>query len=290
MPAIHELTSGDTRCLIRSDLGACVAGLWHGGHAVLRSPSPESLTTSRQSGCYPLVPYSNRIGNAALRWHGKTYPLVPNNAPEPHAIHGVGWKASWDVVESTPARLALSHTHRGDDNWPFAYRAEQHFALTDGKLEVAMTLISEADGPAPAGLGWHPYFIKRAGSRLRFAASGRWEMGEDKLPTRVRNVTGIDADCASLDVDHCFDGWPGESVLSDEHLTTRIRSDLSRLVVFTNDTRDFVAVEPVSHVNNALNLLDAGHACADVLGIRTLARGESTRAHMALLMSLTSPT
>ncbi len=285
MTSIHQLTAGDTHCIIRADMGACIAGLWHAGHAVLRSPSPESLATSRQSGCYPLVPYSNRIGNAVLHWQDEEHRLPANNPPEPHAIHGVGWQRAWDIVDSSPAHLTLSHTHRDDPSWPFAYRAEQRFGLADGKLEVQMTLTSDDSRPAPAGLGWHPYFIKRPGSHLRFAASGRWEMGADKLPTQRRNVTGIDAGCASLDVDHCFDGWPGEAVLSDEVLVTRIRSDLSRLVVFTNGTRDFIAIEPVSHVNNAFD-----KANADELGVRTLAPGESIQAYMTLLMSLTSPT
>ena len=34
-------------------------------------------------------------------------------------------------------------------------------------------------------------------------------MGDDKLPTRRVANSGIDADIASLDVDHCFDGWDG---------------------------------------------------------------------------------
>ena len=43
--------------------------------------------------------------------------------------------------------------------------------------------------------------------------------------------------------------------LRDELLLTRITSTMSRLVVFTNTTKSFVAIEPVSHVNNALNMV-----------------------------------
>lgn len=287
----HELTAHNTRCVIRADMGGCIAGLWHEGHAVLRSPLPQSLATSRQSGCYPLVPYSNRIGGAVLHWHGMNYALPANNPPEPHAIHGVGWQRPWNVSDSSTTHVTLTHAHGGDACWPFAYRAEQHLRISDGRLEARMSITSEDDRPCPVGLGWHPYFVKRPTSQLRFAASGRWEMGEDKLPTQRRNVTGIDTGCASLDVDHCFDGWQGEAVLRDNVLITRIRSDMSRLVVFTNGTRDFVAIEPVSHVNNAFNMLDARSATADVLGARTLSRGESMRVHMTLEMTaLTSPT
>ena len=44
-----------------------------------------------------------------------------------------------------------------------------------------------------------PLATRRAGSRLRFQATGRWDMGADKLPTRRQPSTGLDADCATLD-------------------------------------------------------------------------------------------
>jgi len=43
-----------------------------------------------------------------------------------------------------------------------------------------------------------------------------------------------------------------------------------------------VAIEPVSHVNNAVNLLQAGAGQADELGIQVLAPGESMSAHMSI--------
>jgi aldose 1-epimerase len=64
-------------------------------------------------------------------------------------------------------------------------------------------------------------------------------------------------------------------------LHARISSSLSRLVVFTNDARDFVAIEPVSHVNNAVNLVHAGADPAG-LGLVTLQPGESLSAQMTI--------
>jgi aldose 1-epimerase len=123
--------------------------------------------------------------------------------------------------------------------------------------------------------------VKRPGAQLRFEATGRWEMGDDKLPTRRTPSAGLDADCAVLDVDHCYDGWRGTVQLTDAMLHTRVRAGLERLVVFTNGTRDFVAIEPVSHVNNAVNLAASG-ADAAALGLRTLLPGESMTVQMSI--------
>ena len=64
-------------------------------------------------------------------------------------------------------------------------------------------------------------------------------------------------------------------------MKVRLRSDLTRVVVFTNGTRDYVAIEPVSHVNNAVHLY-AGGAPAQELGLRVLQPGESMMAQMTI--------
>ena len=69
--------------------------------------------------------------------------------------------------------------------------------------------------------------------------------------------------------------------LRDQVLHTTIRSNVSRLVVFTQGSRDTIAIEPVSHVNNALNLVAAG-ADPVALGLHTLQPGETVTAQMSI--------
>jgi aldose 1-epimerase len=276
-----QLTAGPLTCAIEPALGACIRGLWLDGEPVLRSAPEGTLSSARQSGCYPLVPFSNRVGGATLVWQGTQHPLVRNNGQEPHAIHGVGWQREWTVLESGERFAMLSYEHRGDAAWPFAFDCSQTLRLSEDTLELTLALTNQSAHAAPAGLGWHPYFPKRARSRIAFKAAGRWEMGADKLPTVRKPSRGLDADCAFLDVDHCYDGWDGIAHLRDEDLHVRVASGLSRLVVFTNDTRDFVAIEPVSHVNNAVNLSAAGRS-AQELGLTILQPGESTMAQMSI--------
>ena len=267
-------------CTIEPQLGSCISGLWLDGVPVLRSTG-EAPPSARQSGCYPLVPFSNRIERATLQWKGTSHPLVSNNAPEPHAIHGVGWERPWTVLDGDHSFVMLAFEHAADAAWPFAFDSSQTLRLRGQALELTLSLTNQSREPAPAGLGWHPYFVKRTGSRIAFRASGRWEMGPDKLPTIRGPSEGLDADCTSLDVDHCFDGWNGVVTVRDQLLDITVRSNLSRLVVFTTPTRDTVAVEPVSHVNNAINLVAAG-ADPAALGLHTLLPGETVTVQMSI--------
>jgi len=276
------LSSARLRCDIKPDLGGCITGLWLGDLPVLRSTPAGELMSVRLAGSYPLVPFSNRVGHATLKWQGTSHPLVQNNGPEPHAIHGLGWQRPWQVLEQDDQLLMLAFEHSADASWPFAFDASQTFRLSGNTLELTLSMTNQSATSAPAGLGWHPYFVKRGRSRITFEATGRWEMNEEKLPTHRQSSQGLDVDCAALDVDHCFDGWNGVVHLRDEKMHARIMSNLARLVVFTNPTRDFVAIEPVSHVNNAVNLIQAGAGQADELGIQVLAPGESMSAHMSI--------
>lgn len=276
-----RLQAGELSCEIEPRLGGCIAGLWLGEVPVLRSTPAEQLTSSRQAGCYPLVPFSNRIGGARLLWQGTQHPLVRNNGAEAHAIHGVGWQRPWQVLESDERSVFLSYEHRPDSSWPFAFDCSQTMRVDGRCLALTLSITNQSSQPAPAGLGWHPYFVKRPRSHIAFVATGRWEMGPDKLPTERRTTSGLDAECEGLDVDHCFDGWSGLAVLRDDVLLVRLSSSLRRVVVFTNATRDSVAIEPVSHVNNALNLAAGGVDPAQ-LGLVTLQPGESFSAEMTI--------
>lgn len=286
---ILELVQGAMRLALRPDLGGCIAGLWFGDVPVLRSTPPEELFNVRLAASYPLAPFSNRVGHARLHWRGAEHPLVQNATGEAHAIHGVVWQRPWEPLESSACHAVLRCDHTADAAWPFSFDCTQAFHLSDAGLEMTLTLTNRSDQPTPAGLGWHPYLVKRANSHLSFEATGRWEMGPDKLPTECLASSGLDTDCTTLDIDHCFDGWKGTLLLSDAVLRTRITSDLRRLVVFTDSTKNFVALEPVSHVNNAMNMISknqkfpmAPNPNDDNFGIQILQSGASWSAHMAL--------
>ena len=277
-----RLTSGDMRCDLAPQLGAAIAGLWWRDKPILRSTCADELTQVRMAGCYPLVPFSNRIAHARLHWNGTSHPLVQNFSPEPHSIHGVGWQRPWAVLEVSDDFALLSYEHRPDTGWPFAFDCSQAFRLGPKALEVTLSGTNQSDHAAPFGLGWHPFFVKRPDSRITFEASGRWDMDAENLPTQRVASTGLDVGCADLTVDHCFDGWTGSVHLKDALMDVRLSSSLSHLVVFTNDSRDFVAVEPVSHVNNALHIAGADLLRLAQLGVCVLQPGESLSASMRI--------
>lgn len=265
------------RMQLRPDLGGVIAGLWFKDEAVLRCDAADSLSGPRQSGCFPLVPYSNRLGHRRFQWKGRGYQTEPAFEDEPHSIHGVGWRRCWAVKGSAADRATLELTHPGDAEWPFGFHVEQVFELTPATLRISMVATNIDSRIAPMGLGWHPYFPKRHRSRLHLEVAERWDSDPLNLPVRKVTQSGVDADVATLDFDNCFEGWRGEARIRDERLSLRLSSSLNRAVIFTPRDKDFFCVEPVSHLNNAIHMAEpAAH------GLKTLEPGQSMSAWMVL--------
>ena len=272
-----ELHAGALRLALRPDLGGCIAGFWHRDTPILRSIAPDALVASRPSACYPLVPYSNRLAYRKFRWKGHDYTTQANFGDNPHSVHGVGWLRPWEIVSSSVLEVVLRLRHPGDADWPFAFEATQYFTLTPQAMSVQMVFTNTADVAQPVGLGWHPYFPKRARSRLHIELSDRWDPDAAQLPVRKVAQPGIDSDVSHLDYDNCFEGWRGPARIRDEKFSLQLSSSLPYLVVFTPQDRDYFCVEPVSHVSNAIHMADPlAH------GLRSVAPGETFEASMKL--------
>jgi aldose 1-epimerase len=278
------LEQGSARLVLRPERGGCIEGLWLGALPIMAAQTSGALTHAGSSASYPLVPYSNRLAHAQLNWQGTSYALAASLEHGPHAIHGVGWQRAWAVHAARSDFVHVTLQHTADADWPFSFDAWQTLALRQDAdqttLSLTMGMTNRANVTAPAGLGWHPYFVKRATSHIQFEAAGRWEMDASKLPSTWSATGGLNTSCSTLGVDHCYSAWPGTVLLRDECMQVRMRSDVQHLVVYTTPALGKLAIEPVSHVNNAMNNADPSDAAA--LGVRSLAPGQSTTATMTL--------
>lgn len=277
-----DLKHGSLRLSVCPALGGAITRLSFGGVDLLRPwDGSESV---RRTGCFVLAPFSNRVGEGAFEHDGQHYPLRRLSAEHPLPIHGVAWKRAWSITERNPARLCLRFAHQpeGDSvlDWPFAFEVEHSITLDDDGVALQLTLRNNDSRSMPAGLGWHPYFLRREACRLRFEAQGVWHNDAHDLPAKQTSIPAewdfsTERPLQQPDLDNCFAGrtepitirWPNEGV----ELTMHPSETLDHLVVFTPAAEmGFFAVEPVSHANNALCMDDpAAH------GVHTLAPGET---------------
>ena len=245
---------------------------------LLRPASAAALAsgTGKDTACYPLVPFSNRIANGRLAFGDETFHLEPNWPGVRHPMHGDGWAHAWDVVrqDRTAAELVyLQEAGAGAAGWPFRYRARQTFALDEVSLTIGISIENLEDRPVPAGLGLHPFFVRDADTELACRLSGVWRTDPEVLPlqrltvppewdfSRSRRVDG-------MGLDHCFDGWDGKATVTWPQRGLRLvlsaTEAFRHLVIYVPDGQRYFCVEPVSHANGAIgrSLLAAGATLA----------------------------
>ena len=254
-----ELSAGDWRAGLRPAIGGAIAALTLRGVNVLRT-FPAASDRPLDASCFPLVPYCNRVAQARFAFAGRAVELTPNHPGEPHQLHGIGWHRPWQVRESSAAAALLVHAHDGRSEWPWAYRAEQRLALDPAGCGVTLSVTNLSDHAMPAGLGLHPYFRRRADTRVRFAAGALIEVGDDLIPTGVRAAadslapwsqgTALPAET----VDHCHAEWSSVVRIEDGLGTILVTaSHAPHLHVYAPADGSALCFEPVSHLPDALN-------------------------------------
>ncbi len=284
-----ELRAGDSTVTICPQLGGTIARYGWRDRPIFRPASDEAIAQGlvRQMASYPLVPYSNRIGNAELLFQKQKYLLRANAPPEHHALHGFGWQRVWEVHMQSAHAVELRLRHSPDEDWPFACEAKQIIRLQGDVLQLRLALRNTGEKPMPAGLGFHPYFPLDADTQLQASWKSIWEMGADKLPT-TRTALSPQIDfrraraLAGWQVDNCFAGWDRHAVLSYRRHTVQIdaTADCRYLICYApNDGRNFIALEPVTHANNAFAMEARG---VSDTGMRTLQPGETLEIGMSI--------
>lgn len=286
-PEVIELRAGSTRLAVAPEIGGSITrySSERGGTRLeWMRPAPPDAIASRSAGgtsSFPLVPFSNRIRDAAFRFRGRTVQLPQNFRPEPHAIHGHGWRAPWTVTARSDATVTMEYHHPAD-TWPWTYAAQQTFDLTDERLRVRFTVTNEASEPMPAGFGLHPYFVRTPRATVRADVGRMWQADANFMPASLvpapaqllLDGTGLNPDATTLD--NNFVRFGGRALIDWPEWNARLRIDADPvyacLVVYTPAGQDFFCVEPATNCIDGFNLADAGRTDT---GIIVLAPGDT---------------
>ena len=270
---VITLGRGDLRVEIDPDYGGRVTRFWSEtgtGQIDWFVPAAEhgrDPVAPQKAGMFPLVPFSNRIENAAFDFAGTPHRIVVTEAGKPHAIHGHGCRAPWRVSSLRDSSATLVYHHDGAD-WPSAYAAAQRYDLRDDDLVVHLIVDNTGTSAMPIGLGLHPFFPNRSGPRLTARFATLWRpvkdsipVGAAPLPTDLEFSSGRDL---PRGLDMGFGGWDGRARIDwpEEALALEIRctGPFGHAILFTPEDQNFFCVEPVTHAIDAINLSSAGVA------------------------------
>jgi aldose 1-epimerase len=259
------------------------------GHEILHFPYA-SLDEFRArpglAGVSLLAPWANRLDEQAFYANGRKYAfdMELGNVRGDRPIHGFLRAASWQVVEVKADAQAAWVTSRLEffrqPDWmaqfPFAHTLEITYRLDNGALEVATRINNLSAEPMPVAIGFHPYLKLTDAPRdewtVSIGARTEWRLSPEKLPTgETRPIEQLLPNPRAtalkpLDLDHVFgdlirDG-SGRSVTSikgkAQQIDIVIGPNYRATVVWAPAGREFMCIEPMAGITNALNLAYRG--------------------------------
>ena len=271
------------------------------GHDVLR-PTPDAARAAgdvRQFACYPLVPYSNRIAQATLALGTGTHRLDAQlrrpPARDPRRRLAARLDARSARADARMPRRSITHPgRRSDAAWPFAFRATQAFALTPlpegAMLTLTLTIRNTDARRVPVRPRLASVLPARRDDRARLRRRGR--LGDRRHPVASDKRRTSPPEwrfdppraIGATTLDNVFTGWRRRRAnpLAAAGRRAVIEADraCSHLVVFIPADRDYLAVEPVTHMTDAFNRAARGERDT---GTRYLQPGEARSCTMRIV-------
>ena len=245
-----------------------------------------------------LAPWANRLDELAFYANGRRFPfdMEIGNIRGSTAIHGLlmrtdRWKVAAltadDNESSVTSRLEFFRAPLWMKQFPFAHIIEMTHRLCDGGLDVRTRVENLSVEPMPMTIGFHPYFRLTDSQRdewtVAIAARTRWLLSDAKLPTGEtesieRSFPRPDAvSLKGQDLDHVFSNLlrnsEANAVMSVSGRKQRIDVELGpgfraavvyapltpvRLADGAPSRGDFVCLEPMAGITNAMNLAHRG--------------------------------
>lgn len=272
-----DLSFGTYSARILPRFGGQLAWLrWQGMDLLNALPDGVSEPKPSQLSMFPMTPFAGRVENAGFTWRGKTYELTPHT-DEPHALHGTGWLAAWNVAAQTECSVLLEHE---GVQGPLAHLSRLEYRLGEKGLTTELSVTSRADEPLPFGIGLHPWFKRPGAKDMRFSARRFWLDAPGGIPSdSITLPPELDHSRGGPAFQHfrnnCWEGWEGEVLVSypGEGFATRMTAseNLDWLMCFNPPTMDAFCLEPQSHLPAAHNKSGEGAP----FGLVELAPGET---------------
>jgi aldose 1-epimerase len=113
-------------------------------------------------GSFVMAPWAGRIRAGRATWDGRTLTFPCHD--DGHALHGLVHSAGWARDDATSWSIRIPA-----DRWFAPLEVRQRVALAPDHLRLELE-VHAPDGPAPATVGWHPWFRREVdGAALELA-------------------------------------------------------------------------------------------------------------------------
>lgn len=227
-----------------------------------------------------LAPWANRLSKKEYWINNRCYQLnaaLGNLRFDHHgqAIHGLLLFEPWKVRDLTASdsgaevvsTLNFSAHPALMSQFPFAHTLEMRHLLKDGRLRITVRITSECAEPFPVSIGFHPYYTipnsHRNDWQLEMSGRTHFELNSNQVPTGATTpveqervaVKAVELDDVYSDLARNEEGEAHFAIRSAHgSVSTSFGPGYKVAVLYAPQTGDFVCVEPMAAVTDAINL------------------------------------
>ncbi|CAN5479118.1 hypothetical protein BH10ACT1_BH10ACT1_24140 [soil metagenome] len=239
------LSVGCASATIHPGIGGRLGQLDLGDGPLLRGPDADLGWA--HWGCYPLLPWSNRIPGGHLRF-GAVEADLTVNWPDGSAIHGLAASCPWTVLDRSAQTAELEVVAAGG---PYRVRGRQSFALEPDQLRLRLSAANDGERAVPVGIGIHPWF---GTGPVRVPADERWpgEPLPTASPVPVAGRFDLRRRRVPERMDTCFTALTG-TVAEAPGVRLHWDGPITDVVVYTGEP-GWTCVEPVTMASGAFAL------------------------------------
>src|SRR5262245_7806561 len=206
----HEIRSGDHVAVV-TEVGATLRSFTAAGADVVDGFAVDEI--SRAGRGQVLAPWPNRLDGGRYAFGDRAGRAAIDEPELGNAIHGLVRWLAWSQASKTDDAVALRCILHPQPAYPWRLELEIEYRLTPDGLAVTTRVRNATDGPAPFGIGFHPYLTVGGpvdDAALTLPASVRLLTDDRELPVGEEAVDGTSFDfrtarpIASTQLDTCF--------------------------------------------------------------------------------------
>jgi aldose 1-epimerase len=269
----HEITLGGQRAVI-TEVGATLRSYAVDDVELLDGFDVGELSSAGRGQI--LAPWPNRLEDGRYTRYGKEGRAALDEPERRNAIHGLVRWLPWSVGTQDEKQVTLGCVLHPQPAYPWRLELQVTYRLASEGLTVTATATNRSDGPAPFGIGFHPYVTVGASlDEVFLTVPARRHMMTDErgLPTTDEAVEGTPLDfgtrraIGATAMDTCFtdlvradDGVARVAVDGPDGRSASVWAGrgFDYLMIYTGDTlepalrrRRGIAIEPMTCPANA---------------------------------------
>lgn len=212
-----------------------------------------------------LFPFANRINKGQYNYQGIAYQLKCNETARGHAMHGLVYRQTFDLLDSKidEAAATIRFLYQQDntaEGFPFPFKTILTYTLKNESLTLDVTVENIGTQSFPFSLGWHPYFYSNnlEKSILFMKSQEEIQVDETMIPINIQATTfpnPLPLHQEEFDTGFVLETSEIHYKTPDYELKMNINQGMNKPYVqlYTPKHRQSIAIEPMTAATDCYN-------------------------------------